>query len=211
MRRLLAFAIALAPLGGCAHQMSDGPSAPLVLMGESELTCNIDRAHNGVQKLVLKKGSGLAFDAQVSPIVDGTVRLKGPTQGGTYAFTSHLAAPAKGSLSGVGEVEIESLETKVSVTVNSYDQPAGPGTVFTFRAGEIAESGAYVEFSGTARSTTGQRFAFRVNLGQVKDGNGKVTPAGAGYNDRMMAKAVYVAAPAVTTLVESKAMVRPIP
>ena len=186
-------------------------SAPLVLMGEGELVCNIDRAKNGVQKLVLKKGSGVEFDATVSPIVDGTVRLKGPKQGGEYRFTSHLAAPAKGKLSGVGEVAIEKLETKVTVTVTAYDQPSGPGTPFTFTAAEMQGGGAYVEFNGVARAENGQRYAFRVNLTEPRGGSGKVTPVGPNFNDHIYSKMVIVQAPVVTSVVESRATVQPLP
>lgn len=173
---------------------------PAVLLGEAELTCNIDTKKNGLQKLVLRSGGGLAFDAVVSPIVDGIVHVKGPAEGGDYQFTSHLAQPGRGQLSGVGEVTVESLDTKVAVEVKRYQQAGGPGTPFSFTAADMEERGIYVEFVGKARAQNGDRYAFRINLGAAKDGSGKVTPATPDYNTHMMAKAVIIRAPVATTV-----------
>src|SRR4051812_30155962 len=85
---------------------------PAVLLGDAELQCDIDAKRNGIQKLVLRSGTGLEFDAVVSPIVNGTVDQNGPDKGGAYRFSSHLAQPAPGKLSGVGEVQVVELETR---------------------------------------------------------------------------------------------------
>ena len=154
-----------------------------------------------MQKLVLTGGGGLAFDAVVSPIADGVVQVKGPASGGAYRFTSRLAQPAKGTLSGVGEVEIEEMSTKVQVELDRYRQPAGPGSPLSFESADMARRGIYVEFTGTARSEQGQRYAFRVNLGATKAGSGQVEPASADFNANMMAKSVVITAPATTALV----------
>jgi hypothetical protein len=171
-----------------------------VLLGEAELTCNIDTRKNGQQKLVLRSGGGLEFDAVVSPIVDGTIRVKGPQQGGLYRFTSHLFEPGRGQLSGVGAVTIESLETKVSVEMQRYQQPGGPGTPFSFTATDMASRGIYVEFTGKARSESGDRYAFHINLGAAKAGSGQVTPATPDYSTNIVAKAVIIQAPVATTV-----------
>ncbi len=176
------------------------PEPPAVFLGEAELTCNIDAKQNGLQKLVLRSGGGLEFDAVVSPIVDGIVRIKGADQGGSYRFTSQLAQPARGQLSGVGEVTIDSLDTKVSVEMKRYNQPGGPGTPFSFSAADMAERGIYVEFAGRARAASGERYAFRINLGAAKDGSGKVTPAAPDYNTKIVSKMVIIRAPVATTV-----------
>src|SRR5262245_34026119 len=108
-RTAVAFVVAFAFASSCSSRSAAPPPQssvppPAVHIGKAELTCNIDSRVNGVQKLVLVEGGGLEFDAVVAPMVDGKVALKGPEQGGTYQFTSHLAQPAKGTLSGVGEV-----------------------------------------------------------------------------------------------------------
>lgn len=207
---VLGVTLALAP--GCAPQARRDPAPtpqaqaaadaelPAVLLGEAELTCNIDTKKNGLQKLVMHSGGGLEFDAVVSPIVDGIVHVKGPAEGGDYQFTSHLAQPAQGKLSGVGVVTIESMDTKVAVEVKRYQQPGGPGTPFTFTAADMQSRGIYVEFVGKARAQNGDRFAFRINLGAAQDGSGKVTPATPDYNTNMMAKSVIVRAPVATTV-----------
>jgi hypothetical protein len=189
---------------------SDAP--PLVLMGEARLDCTIDSRTPGAQKLALTGGGGLEFDAVVSPIVDGTVQLKGPDNGGAYAFTSHLAQPARGKLSGVGAVEITELETKVKVEVQRYQQPGGPGAAFHFESRDMLAGGAYVEFAGVARAVEGNaRYGFRVNLTGAKAGSGKVQPADANDNSRMMAKTVVIEAPVVTTIVKTQTTVNRLP
>jgi hypothetical protein len=173
-----------------------------VLLGEVRLDCTIDAQKPGRQTLVLTKGGGLEFDAVVSPIVDGTAKLLGPDKGGTYRFTSHLMQPATGKLTPVGEVKITELETKVSVDVTGYQQKGGPGTTFTFTAGQMAQKGIYIEFAGQAETPAGERYAFKVNLGSATGGRGEVTPANANHNTDLVAKAVVVEAP-MTTVVES--------
>jgi hypothetical protein len=172
---------------------------PSVLLGDASLTCNIDWKTNGVQRLKLNKGGGIEFDAEVSPIVDGTVTF-GKDGSARYRFTSHLAKPAKGSMSGVGDVEFESLETKVSVDVTRFDQPGGAGTPFSFTSADISDRGVYVEFSGIAKGRGGERHAFRVNLGPVTKGSGKVEPADANISTKLRQKKVLVDAPTTTVL-----------
>ncbi len=184
-------------------------SPPLVLNGDAELDCTIDSRSNGRQKLTLNRGGGLAFDATVSPIVDGKVELLGPQKGGDYRFTSHLAGPAKGTLSGVGPVELESLETRVSVEVSGYDQPQGPGTPFTFVADQIKGRGAYIQFDGVARAVdTGARYAFKLNVTEAREGHGRVEPATSDNNTGMVAKTVVVRGPATVTVVEKTSVTR---
>jgi hypothetical protein len=176
------------------------PYPPAVLSGEGDLVCNISAKENGTQKLTLRGGSGLEFDASVSPIVDGTIQTKGPTKGGTYRFTSHLAKPAKGKLAGVGDVDIEELETKVSVEMNRYDQGGGPGTELTFSSNDMSRRGIYIEFVGKAKAQNGDKYAFRVNLGAATGGSGKVQPQDANDNSRIVAKMVIVQAPTTTVV-----------
>jgi hypothetical protein len=187
-------------------------SPPLVLSGEAELECNIDSRSNGKQKLTLFKGGGLEFDAVVSPIVDGKISLLGPARGGSYQFTSHLAQPARGKLSGVGAVEIVELETRVSVEVTGYDQPQGPGTPFTFVAGQVKNGGAYIEFNGVARAVDGSgRWSFKLNLTEAREGQGRVEPANSNDNPPMVAKTVMVRGPTNLAVVETKAQVKRLP
>lgn len=179
---------------------SSEPLPPSVLMGRVRLDCSIDWQKDGQQILSLVEGAGLEFTAAVSPIVDGTATLKGEQQGGEYRFTSHLAKPASGNLSGVGEVELESLETKVSVAVKGYEQKRGAGTPISFRSEHMASKGIYIEFSGVARAKNGDRYGFKVNLGGPTAGSGEVTPADENYETRVVAKAVMVEAPTVTSV-----------
>src|ERR1700722_13440766 len=173
---------------------------PAVLNGEGDLVCTISEKENGSQKLTLRGGSGIEFDVVVSPIVDGTVSTKGPSKGGTYRFTSHLAKAAKAKLAGVGEVDLEELETKVTVEMNRYDQPNGPGTAFTFSSADMSRKGVYIEFAGRAKAPNGDRYAFRVNLGAATGGSGKVQPSDMNDNSRIVAKAVVVQAPMMTVI-----------
>jgi hypothetical protein len=173
-----------------------------VLLGEAELTCTMDSRANGAQKLVITRGGGIEFDVVVSPMVDGTVSVKGPDKGAVYRFTSHLAQPATGKLAGVGDVSIEQLEAKVAVELNRYRQPGGPGTALSFGTRDMVGRGIYVEFAGTAKAPSGEKYAFRVNLGAMKSGSGQVEPADPNFDTRLMAKSVVVVAP-TTTVVES--------
>lgn len=174
---------------------------PAIINGEGHLVCTISSKENGRQTLTISSGDGMAFDAVVSPIVDGTVQTKGPEKGGVYRFTSHLAAPSKGTLPGVGEVDIEELETKVSVEMKRYQQPGGPGTELSFGSSDMADRGIYVEFAGRGKTARGEKYAFRVNLGRATDGSGKVTPANSNENAPIMAKMVIMTAPVVTSVV----------
>jgi hypothetical protein len=207
-----AFAFALAACSGATDgggiqtpqaQPIDGAPAspPEVQTGEAHLNCTISATRNGAQKLEMVKGVGLEFDVTVSPIVDGTIQVKGPAKGGAYRFTSHLVGPGKGALAGIGPVTIDELETKVNVEMNRYDQPGGPGTELTFSAADMASRGIYIEFAGTAHRAGGERYAFRVTLGQPGEGSGgKVTPDGPGYNAPIQSKMVVVVAPATTVV-----------
>ena len=174
---------------------------PSVLHGEADLVCDISARANGHQKLTLLDGTGLEFDAVVSPIVDGTVTADGPARGGVYKFTSHLAAPAKGKLAGVGVVDIDELETKVAVEMTSYDQPGGLGTALSFTSRQMARRGIYVEFAGRARAPSGDRYAFRVNLGAATDGSGRVVPGNDNRVAPIESKGVRIRAPSSTVYV----------
>jgi hypothetical protein len=211
MRALLRSSLLL--FAGCATTSPrlDPGAPPTVLTGEVGLVCNIDSQKEGVQRLTITEGGGIEFDAAVTPIVDGTVHLKGPDQGGVYRFTSHLARPVPAKLSGVGDVTLESLETKVSVTVVRYQQAGGPGTELSFRSEDMERRGIYIEFAGAARSPAGERYAFKTTLGAVHKGEGKVRPRDANYNSNLVAKAVMVEAPAVTTVIQSRTEVQRVP
>ncbi|MEO7331172.1 MAG: hypothetical protein ABI193_21535 [Minicystis sp.] len=174
---------------------------PLIHSGQAHLDCTISARENGHQKLVLQGGTGLEFDVSVSPIIDGTVNTKGAEQGGSYRFSSHLAAPGQGALAGVGAVAIDDLETRVNVEMNRYDQPGGPGTKLTFRSEDMGSRGIYVEFSGHAHAPNGDRYAFRVTLGQPGAGSGgSVVPETAAASAPIMSKMVMIQAP-ITTVV----------
>jgi hypothetical protein len=185
---------------------------PAVLSGEGRLDCTISAKKNGRQTLALREGVGLEFDVEVSPIVDGVVNQKGPTAGGSYRFTSHLAKPGKGTLAGVGEIDIEVLDTKVNVEMNRYRQAGGAGTELTFSSEDMARRGVYVEFAGRGRSKKGEVYAFRVTLGPPGSGSGgSVQPASNAAMAPIQSKMVVVQAPTtavvshVTTTVERAA------
>lgn len=174
---------------------------PAVLNGQAELHCSISSSANGAQKLSLTSGQGLEFDVVVSPILDGVVETRGPQQGGAYRFTSHLAQPGKGTLSGVGAVTFETLETKVNVEVDRYQQPGGAGTALTFGSVDMPGRGIYVEFAGRARAANGDRYAFRVTLGAPGSGSGgSVTPASDANRASIAAKIVVIQAPQTTVV-----------
>lgn len=183
-------------------QSADTPAEPpLIQSGQAMLHCTISAKENGTQKLQIVGGTGLDFEATVSPIVDGTVETRGPEKGGTYRFSSHLAAPASGVLSGVGPVAIVDLETKVNVEMNRYSQPSGPGTELTFTAGDIGQRGVYIEFSGHATDAAGARYAFRITMGAPGPGSGgSVKPDGAAVQAPIMSKMVMVQAPLTTVV-----------
>jgi hypothetical protein len=175
---------------------------PAVLQGAGTLFCNISDRQNGRQTLQLAEGGGLEFDAVVSPIVDGVVEADGPDKGGVYRFTSHLAAPAKGQMVGIGPVDIEALETKVAVRMDRYQQRGGPGTELTFTSEQMSRRGIYIEFVGQVRAKNGDRFGFRVNLGAPTRGSGRVKPQTASRHSNVTAKVVNIEAPMNTVLVK---------
>ena len=154
--------------------------------------CDISAKENGHQKLTIVTGGGLEFDVAVSPIVDGTVTTEGPDKGGSYRFTSHLAKPARGKLPGVGEFDLDELETKVIVEMKRYKQPAGKGTALTFTSADMARRGIYVEFAGRGHAKNGERYSFRVNLGAPSDGGGRVVPADDNARSNVASKMVSV-------------------
>jgi len=174
---------------------------PAVLTGDGDLVCDISAKENGHQKLTIVAGGGLEFDVAVSPIVDGTVTTEGPDKGGSYRFTSHLAKPARGKLPGVGEFDLDELETKVIVEMKRYKQPAGKGTALTFTSADMARRGIYVEFAGRGHAKNGERYSFRVNLGAPSDGGGRVVPADDNARSNVVTKAVQFRAPTTTVLV----------
>jgi hypothetical protein len=177
------------------------PVPPVIHTGNGHLDCSISAKENGAQKLTIQQGTGLEFDVVVSPIVDGTIQTKGPDKGGAYRFSSHLAKPGKGTLAGVGPVAIDVLETKVNVEMDRYDQPGGPGTRLAFSSEDMAARGIYVEFAGQARADNGDKYAFRVTLGQPGPGSGgSVQPGGPGYNAPIYSKMVTIVAPQTTVV-----------
>ena len=202
-------------LGGCEPSVpaqaapppigpSDVPAdPPRIHSGDAHLDCTISARENGRQKLVMTQGSGLEFDVAVSPIVDGTVQTRGPAKGGAYRFSSHLVAPGRGTLSGVGPVAIDDLETRVNVEMDRYDQPGGAGTQLTFRSEDMAARGIYVEFAGHAHGDDGTRYAFRVTLGKPGAGSGgTVVPETPAATAPIQSKMVMIQAP-FTTVVTS--------
>lgn len=185
------------------------PNLPAVLTGAGWLRCSISATENGRQTLEITDGGGLEFDAIVSPIVDGTMNASGPEKGGSYRFTSHLAKPTKGRLPGVGEVDLDELDTKVAVEMTRYRQPAGKGTALHFVSADMSRRGIYVEFVGKAHSVaTGEHFAFRVNLGAPSEGSGEVKPDSDNERAHVAAKVVHIRAPintvVITTTIERK-------
>ena len=185
------------------------PYPPAVLMGDVELHCTISAKERGRQTLVTRSGTALEFDAVVSPIVDGEVETRGETKGGMYRFTSHLAGPATGKLGNIGEVNLDELETRVTVEMNRYNQPKGAGTPFSFTSLDMRSGGVYVEFVGKATAKNGDHYAFRVNLGAISGGSGEVTPTGPAPHEQIQMKTVMVQAPTITVV--SKVTVQRIP
>jgi hypothetical protein len=204
-RRLIA-------LLGCVSSCATAPASiphseadpPAILTGAGELECTMSAKGPGRQMVRLRSGSGVEFDATVSAMIDGTAILKGPQQGGSYRFTAHLDHPVPAKLSGVGEVTLEELETKVSVELKRYQQEGGPGAVLSFTSTDMAERDIYVEFLGRARSRTGEGYKFRVNLGPPTEGSGRVEPASANEAPRMEAKSVQFVAPLTTVLIKTE-------
>lgn len=208
MRSLLVVLVSSIAFAACGGSPQPGPQAPpplgsppAVLSGDGRLDCTISAQKNGHQKLALREGVGLEFDVEVSPIVDGVVNQKGPDAGGSYRFTSHLAKPGHGTLAGVGEIDIEELETKVNVEMNRYKQAGGPGTELTFSSEDMAKRGVYVEFGGRGRSKRGEVYSFRVTLGPAEPGSGgSVQPASNATTAPIAAKMVIVQAPTTTVV-----------
>lgn len=164
---------------------------PIVLMGAGRLDCRISAKENGRQTLALFEGSGIGFDAEVTPILDGEVRLKKP--GMNYRFTSNLVKPVKARATGLGEVLLLEMRTAVSVDVSRYEQPGGPGTEIRFGSADMEDKGMYVEFRGVLeQASSGQRFAFRTVMGPPTDGGGAVFPETSDDVSRLVAKTVVV-------------------
>ena len=207
---LLAMAVAL----GCEQKDAVSPQAlaatqnpsepPAVLNGAAKLECTISSRENGRQKLVLDSGQGLEFDVAVSPIVDGIVETSSSRPSASYQFTSHLAAVGQGTLSGVGKVRIEKLETRVRVEMQRYDQPKGPGGELSFRSEDMVNKGVYVEFRGDSRADNGDVYRFRVSLGAAGPGSGgRVQPASDAESAPIAAKMVMIEAPQTTVVSET--------
>ncbi len=201
-------ALAAAQPPNAEPQPSQQPAAPallpVVLTADAHLVCTISSTDNGRQKLVITRGQGLEFDVSVSPIVDGIVETKGPEKGGSYRFTSHLATHGTGVLAGVGKVTLESLETKVNVTMVRYQQQQGAGTELRFTSTDMAARGIYVEFSGQAVAVNGDRYAFRVTLGAPTEGSGgSVEPATDADRAPIIAKSVRIVAPQTTVVTKT--------
>jgi hypothetical protein len=191
-----------APPAQPAFSPGDVPAAPPIIQnGDAFLQCTISAKENGTQKLTMQRGNGLEMDVVVSPIVDGSVNTRGPDKGGAYRFTSHLAQPGKGTLAGVGAVTIDDLDTKVNVEMNRYNQPGGPGTKLTFDSADMASRGIYIEFAGHAHADNGDKYAFRITLGQPTQGSGgAVMPDGPSQSAPIMSKMVMVQAPVTTVI-----------
>ncbi len=199
---MLAGALGCAPTAQRGSVEIPGPELPpAVLAGDGALDCSISSRENGHQKLALAGGQGLEFNVEVSPIVDGVVETHGAGAGGSYRFTSHLAKSGPGTLSGVGPVTIEKLETKVNVAMQRYEQPNGPGTELTFRSDDMSNKGMYVEFAGVAAARNGDHYAFRITLGTAGAGSGgQVTPASDAESAPIAAKVVEIRAPTTTVV-----------
>jgi hypothetical protein len=184
-----------------AEEAPEPPLPPAVFTGNGEFVCNISARGTGRQILTMNSGNGLAIDAIVRPIEDGTVTTKGPDKGGVYRFTSGLAKLAKGTLPGVGEIVIEELETRVTIEMKRYKQAGGPGTELSFTSADMADRGIYVELLGRGRSAQGDRYAFRVNLGRATSGSGKVAPANPGGTAPIQTEMLTMSAPVVTSVI----------
>lgn len=184
-----------------AQEAPEPPLPPAVFTGNGELVCNISARGTGRQILTINSGNGLAIDAIVRPIEDGTVTTKGPDRGGVYRFTSGLAKLAKGTLPGVGEIVIEELETRVTIEMKRYKQAGGPGTELSFTSADMADRGIYLVFLGRGRSAQGDRYAFRVNLGRATSGSGKVSPANPSGTAPIQTEMLTMSAPIVTSVI----------
>lgn len=195
--RFKIFVIAAFILSGLG-QAGQAGELPRVLVGQADLICDISARANGIQRLMVREGGGLSFAATVSPLVDGIVEQRGSEKGALYSFTSKLAKPARGTLSGIGDVSIEELSTKVSVTINRYDQEKAGGTL-RFVSGDLINKDVYVEFSGVAVNGK-DRYEFNINMGPVLFGSGSVQPASANYRTTLDKKAVTLHAKTTTVV-----------
>ena len=200
----LGLGCAASPPSREAYSATQNPSEPpIVLSGNAKLECTISSRENGRQRLVVDSGQGLEFDVAVSPIIDGVVETYQTKPNASYQFTSHLAAPGAGTLSGVGKVRIEKLETRVRVEMKRYDQPKGPGSELSFRSEDMIDKGVYVEFRGDARAENGDVYRFRVSLGAAgPNSGGRVQPASDAERAPIMSKMVSIDAPLTTVVTE---------
>ena len=168
------------------------PLPPYVLIGNGKLICNISSTKNGIQKLTLRKGSGVSFDISVTPIIDGVISLK-KSKKMNYRFTSRLFKTKNFAVTGFGPVKLLDLKTKVSVNTLRYQQPKGPGTRVSFNSNDMDRKGVYVEFQGTFRQIdTSQKFSFRTLLGPPTTGKGAIDPYDSNDSSRIVAKRVVV-------------------
>ena len=186
----LGLGCAASPPSREAYSATQNPSEPpIVLSGNAKLECTISSRENGRQRLVVDSGQGLEFDVAVSPIIDGVVETYQTKPNASYQFTSHLAAPGAGTLSGVGKVRIEKLETRVRVEMKRYE--------------DMIDKGVYVEFRGDARAENGDVYRFRVSLGAAgPNSGGRVQPASDAERAPIMSKMVSIDAPLTTVVTE---------
>lgn len=188
-----------------AAAISNADLPPFVLLGTGRLDCTISSTENGSQILKLTGGSGVQFDIEVTPILDGVIEIKDgklmPKDGVAlpkgrflnYRFTSQLARSRRFSVTGFAPVTLEQMETKVSVNARRFKQEGGPGTAVTFNSEDMDKQGVYIEFRGIFREVdNNRRYAFRTILGPPSDGSGRVTPLDSNDSSRIVAKSVIV-------------------
>jgi hypothetical protein len=192
---ILAFLVLMVP--GLLHSATQQPKAatiaypPLILSGAGALDCTISAKANGRQILKIESGSGIPFDAEVTPILDGVVELK--SAGLNYRFTSNLSKPIATHVPGFGDVTILEMKTLVSVNVSKYKQPNGPGTKITFDSTDMNSKDVYVEFRGILKQAlTDKKYAFRTIMGPAADGSGSVVPENSNTISKLLEKHVMV-------------------
>jgi hypothetical protein len=162
---------------------------PLVFTSKAWLDCSISSTENGRQIMRTTAGQGFTFDATMSPIKDGKVKLQNP--GMLYKFDSFPTARVPARFNGLGEGTIIEMKAEVEVDVKRFQQPGGPGTSIHFNASDIRTDAAYVEFTGVwVRNKDNKRFPFRVLFGSVADGEGTVTPTSRAPDTNIAAKMV---------------------
>ena len=176
-----------------ALALSADPLPPYVLIGTGKLTCNISSQKDGLQRMDIHNGSGISFDVDVTPIIDGIIKLKKLKPRLNYRFTSNLSKVRSFEVTGFGPVKLLNMQTKVSINAHRFSQPAGPGTSVSFTSNDMDRKGMYVEFSGKfIPSDSKQHFAFRTILGPPTSANGSIIPHDSNDTSRIMAKRVVV-------------------